>query len=189
MAIRILCRKLVIVCIVNVSRTKRSRHSDAKLDANGCSCAMEQAPQLPLRGFQSLPARSGQLIAAAVDIEGQHRHRRSIRIRLTPMTCRRGALQRTRDALWIVAREDSSLQDQGITRSGDLRRPSLFRAFTGFRGLRAFPDLRALASCLCARTSSGLRTHLDLRYRRSKRMHLAKVPTSRLRHACSPSFW
>src|SRR5262249_18230218 len=60
-------------------------------------CAVELRAQLVLGALEDAPAARGELAARAVDVEGEHRHRRPVRIALAPMARLRRALERARD--------------------------------------------------------------------------------------------
>lgn len=124
MAIRILCRKLAALAVSTIA-SSRLRISPTQKDEAPRLCATEQASQFLLRGFQGLSSRGGQLIATAIDIERQHRHGGAIRIGLTSMARLRGPFERTRDALRILAREDSLLKIERVTIASDLSGPPL----------------------------------------------------------------
>src|ERR1051326_5751204 len=82
-----------------------------------------QRPQLVLRRLQPLPAQLGQVLTSAIDVEGQHRHRRAIGVALAAVAVLRRTLQRTGDALGILAREDVGLAVERIALGGHVVRP------------------------------------------------------------------
>src|SRR4030095_2373047 len=84
---------------------------------------MIQIAQLFLRPLEMRPARLRKILACTIDIEIEHRHRRTKRIALAPSALFGGALQRSCDAAWIRPREDPRLQIQGVTFFGNTPRP------------------------------------------------------------------
>src|SRR5262245_13246885 len=62
--------------------------------------------------------RGGELLAGAVDVEGQHRHGRAKRTALAPVAALGRALQRARDAPRIGLLEDVALQIERIAAAG-----------------------------------------------------------------------
>jgi len=64
------------------------------------------------------------MLAGAIDVERQHRHRGCVRAGLAPAAAFCGALQRARDAARVVAGEHAAIQRQRIARLRDVLRPA-----------------------------------------------------------------
>src|SRR5207247_9932638 len=82
-----------------------------------------QRPQLALRGFELFASRLRQVLARAVDVERQHRHRGAIRIALATLALLSGLLERLSDAARTVLREDAGLQVERVALLGHFARP------------------------------------------------------------------
>src|SRR5207253_5134340 len=81
--------------------------------------------ELVLRRLQLLPPLLRQILPRPVDVEHQHRHRRTIWIALAPLTVLRRTLQRLRDAPRAILREDVRLEVQSVALLGHVAWPSL----------------------------------------------------------------
>jgi hypothetical protein len=84
----------------------------------------KQRTQLVFGAFERPSSLRWQVLARAVEIEGQHRHGRSVRRRTPPSApfCR--ALQRARDLPRILAHEHAGLEIEGVTRLRNAARPA-----------------------------------------------------------------
>src|SRR6185437_2327522 len=91
---------------------------------------MKLVLQLGLGAFESIALGFGQLAAGAVDVESQHRKRRSIGARLAARTALGRTLERRGDLLRIGQAEDPVLQIERVALLGDALRPS-FRRLPG----------------------------------------------------------
>src|SRR3974377_52831 len=85
----------------------------------------ELLAQLPLRPLQHLLARRRQALAGPIDVEGEHRHRRTIGIRLAPLAAFGRALERSSDAFRTAQFKDALFQIECVALLGDSARPSL----------------------------------------------------------------
>ncbi|EGE61051.1 hypothetical protein RHECNPAF_1260029 [Rhizobium etli CNPAF512] len=83
--------------------------------------------QFVLGFFKSGPSFFRQLVAGAVDVEGQHRHGRAEGTGLTAMTLLGRMLDRAGDLLRIVRFEHTFLQVHRVAVFGDVLRPFLLR--------------------------------------------------------------
>src|SRR5690242_16899588 len=77
--------------------------------------------QLDLGALQPIAFRLRQIPARAIDIEGQHRHRRAIGARLAARAPLRRALQRGRDLLCAGLLEHAASEVKGVALAGDAR--------------------------------------------------------------------
>src|SRR5438067_656394 len=91
------CRSRIGSSTVLSDRPRSARSLD-RLTAEG-------AAQLVLRACQRPPSRGAQLAAGAIDVEVEHRHRRTERIGLAPTASLGGPLERARDLRRIGALE------------------------------------------------------------------------------------
>src|SRR6267143_2134125 len=81
-------------------------------------------PELPFRALEHLALRARKALAAAIDVEVQHRHRRAERRALAAPAALGRALERTRDGARAAPREDAALEVERIARTHDARRPA-----------------------------------------------------------------
>jgi len=65
-----------------------------------------------------------QILAGAIDVEGQHRQRRAVRIGFAPAAAFRRALQRRRNPLRIAFGEDAAIEIERIAFARHTRRPA-----------------------------------------------------------------
>src|SRR5262249_1557454 len=79
----------------------------------GCLLA-EGLAQFVLCLFQTPAVGLRQVLSGAVDVENEHRHRRAIGIRFSTRAMLGRTLERERDLLWILEREHTLLQVEGI---------------------------------------------------------------------------
>ena len=88
---------------------RRSFYRDSTRDKALRSAALPsiEITQFVFCGLEALAALLGELISRSIDVKIEHRHRRSKRIALSATALVRGALERTRDAAWIVFGEDA----------------------------------------------------------------------------------
>src|SRR5687767_11911842 len=98
------------------------------------SCPAEGLAQLVLGRLQGALARRRQVPAGAVEVEGQHRHRRSVRARLAPPAAFGRALERLCDAAGRAQRENIPLEGQRVAVLGDLGGPVALRWRLAFGG-------------------------------------------------------
>src|SRR5438874_5576027 len=89
------------------------------------SIAAEGLAQFVLGALEHalLPLR--EVLAGAIEVEGQHRHCRAVRRTLAPAAGFRRALQRQRNLMRVVMREDAMLQIERVATPGDAGRPAL----------------------------------------------------------------
>src|SRR5215467_3313876 len=119
----------------------------------------ELLAQLVLRPHQGPLAGRGQVLAGAVDVEGQHRKRGTVRITLAPTTPFGRALQRCGDPFRVAQREDALLQGERVALLGDPTRPAPSAA-----RLRCPPGCGVLAAsfCVSAAPALGCRSRHDI---------------------------
>src|SRR5215470_18226631 len=86
-------------------------------------CSAELVAQLDLGGFQYAFLRRRKVFARTVDIEGQHRHRRSEWTGFAAMAVLGRALQRSGDPLGAARFENVLFQIERVAGFSDLRRP------------------------------------------------------------------
>src|SRR5262249_19828716 len=138
----------------------------------------ELLAQLVLRPHQGPLAGRGQVLAGAVDVEGQHRERGTVRIALAPTAPFGGAFQRRRDPFRVAHREDALLEGERVALLGDPTRPApsaaRLRRPPGCGALAASSAMAvaaawALGCCAChdAASRSGPLRASTLRRRRS----------------------
>src|SRR5712671_6775884 len=84
---------------------------------------MELRAQRILRALQRAAAGSRQVLAGAVEIESEHRHRGAVGIALAPAACFRRAPQRARERGGIAQLEYTAFQIERIARPRDACRP------------------------------------------------------------------
>src|SRR5271165_7179149 len=98
--------------------------------SEGLWIASEQGSQPSLRGLEGLLALGRQVSTGAVDVEGQHRHRRAKSARFATIARLRGAFEGAGDLLRALLFEHVRLQVERIGFGGDLGRPLfLLRGF------------------------------------------------------------
>jgi len=116
------------------------------------SCgSMGEGAQLVLRRLEHAASPRRQLLAGAVDVERQHRHRRAVRRTLASLAALRRARQRTRDLPWIVLRKHATLQIQRVALPRYPLRPTL----RACRRARAHPARRVRAAFFAAAERSA----------------------------------
>src|SRR5690606_4471416 len=98
------------------------------------SGATEFVPQLVLRLFEHLLALLRQVLAGAVDVEGEHGHGRAEGLGLALLARLGGFLQRSGDLPGIVGLEQVGLERQRVAVLGDLVRPFSCGLFCGGHG-------------------------------------------------------
>ena len=87
--------------------------------------AAELPAQFGFCALQRLAPSRRKIPAGPIEVEGQHRQRRTIRIRLAPMAAFRRSLQRGGNRLWILLGEYALRQVQGVTLASDPCRPTM----------------------------------------------------------------
>src|SRR6185312_1188454 len=121
---------------------------------------VEELLQLALGIVERLLARGRQVLARAVDVEGEHGERRAIGIGLAAMAALGGALQRGGDLLRIVEREDAFLQVQRIAFTRDAAGPLLcFARLFLLRGHAGKTERRAECSAAPRSFNSKINRH------------------------------
>src|SRR6185312_7938441 len=83
----------------------------------------EQPPQLRLGAGEDALAVGGELPAAAIDVEGQHRHGRLVGAGLASPAVLGRLLQRAGDALGIAPSEEAALEVERVALLHHPRRP------------------------------------------------------------------
>ncbi len=116
-------------------RDARSRHREVEARRSSAKAALVPAicgAKLGLGALQCLAPACRQLLAGAIEVEGQHRQGGAVRIGFAPPAALRRALERAGDALWLVR----------VTRA-DQRRPVRRAVLRGFRAVvvRAIADI------------------------------------------------
>src|SRR5439155_18489799 len=96
----------------------------SQLPAGRVFVTTEGASQFGLRLLQYAPLARAQIVPGPVDVERQHRHRRAVWLALEAMAVLRRALERTRDSLRVVPREDAALEIERVALLRDTRRPA-----------------------------------------------------------------
>src|ERR1700722_18993685 len=91
---------------------------------------MKHPLQLQLRALQPPALRPRQGLAGAVDVEGQHRERRTIGAGLAARTAFRGALQGGGDPLRVAQGEDATFEIERVTLPGHALRPAPWRGLS-----------------------------------------------------------
>src|SRR3974390_1774109 len=110
------------------------RHSWSGSEVNGSALARTaiENPQLILGLLQFGLASLRQALAGAVDIKGEHRHRRPVWIALAAAAAVRRTLERGRNRACSAFLEDAVVQSKRIARLGDQPRPSARAANRAF---------------------------------------------------------
>jgi len=80
--------------------------------------------QLALGALQGLPPGSRQVLAGAIDVKGQHRQRRAVRIGFAPPAAFGRAFQRSRDLFRIAFGEDAAVEIERVALTRHPRRPA-----------------------------------------------------------------
>src|SRR5437763_12340504 len=89
----------------------------------------ELLAQFVLGSHQHPPARSGQVLAGAVDVKRQHRQCRTEWVGLSSLAGFGGTFQRCRDPPGIFRGEDAGAEIQGVAAFGHFMGPPPARAF------------------------------------------------------------
>src|SRR6185312_17245581 len=87
--------------------------------------AAELLAQLGLCAFERAAARGTQILAGAVDVEGQHRHGRAIGIGFASLAVLGRALERSGDARRAPEREDAALEIERVALPRHPARPAM----------------------------------------------------------------
>src|SRR5690606_3787577 len=87
--------------------------------------AAVELAQLVLGTLAHAALRSGHSLAAAIDVEREHRHGRAERLALAPPAALGGSLQGSRDGAWILAGENPRLQVERVARAHHAGGPAL----------------------------------------------------------------
>ena len=77
----------------------------------------------PLAASKGVPLILPRIVACAIDIEGEHRHRRLERRAYPPVTALRGPPERRRDRSGIVVTENAFVQIESVAVFGDFGSP------------------------------------------------------------------
>jgi hypothetical protein len=83
----------------------------------------ELLAQLDFRPLERAALARGQFLAGAIDVENQHRQRRTIGLGLAPMALLGRALERGSDALGVSQLEHAAFQIKGVAFAGNAARP------------------------------------------------------------------
>src|SRR6266567_291822 len=86
------------------------------------SGAAECFAQFVLGAFEHVLLPVGEVLAGAVEVEGQHRHRRLVRRALAPLAGFGRAFQRQRDLMRVAVREHPLFEIERFAATGDLAR-------------------------------------------------------------------
>ena len=96
----------------------------SKVPLDFLAIAAKLLAQFALGAFQGFAPAGWQVPAGAIDVEGQHRQRRAVRIGFAPAAAFRRSFQRRRDALWIALGEDAAVEIERIAFARHTRRPA-----------------------------------------------------------------
>src|SRR5215208_1034036 len=115
------------------------------------SGAAEDLAQFALGALEHALLPLGEVLAGAVDVKGQHRHRRLVGRALAPLAGFSRTLQRQRDLVRVAVGEHAFLEIECIAAPGHLARPALVcsgprHVPATARNWRKFPDFRRVAS-------------------------------------------
>src|SRR5436190_13290829 len=129
------------------------RRARSRVRFSGMGFPSVELPQLPFRGFKHLAPRARQPVAAAIDVEVQHRHGGAERRALSAPAVLRRTLERARYCACAALGEHAVLEIERVACAHDVRRPALRSLCHERRGAIAVPRPRLWS----AAPSSGRR--------------------------------